>query len=166
VSLLDKQPASRSKKRSPVCITRHALRQVYQGLYADDERRPSLGSEQQLNPEARHTQEQLSSHNLTRSHKKESTQLSKAQACWRKHRYTNWLLFLTSIITVWMAITHFVPSLSFLTFMTGTFGLVASEFHIWKPWQQAQSTQQQAQMMTSSFLASCSLCVMTFAELC
>jgi len=149
-----------------VCITRHALRQVYQGLYADDERRPSLGSEQQLNPEARHTQEQLSSHNLTRSHKKESTQLSKAQACWRKHRYTNWLLFLTSIITVWMAITHFVPSLSFLTFMTGTFGLVASEFHIWKPWQQAQSTQQQAQMMTSSFLASCSLCVMTFAELC
>ncbi len=62
--------------------------------------RPSLGSEQQLDPEARHTHERLSCDNLTLSHKKESTQLSKAQACWHMNRYTNWLLFLTSIITM------------------------------------------------------------------
>ena len=74
---------------------------------------------------------------------------------------------------MWVGITHFVPSsiLSFVTFMTGFYGLAASEFHIrfWNPQQQAQSTQQQAQMMIDNLLASCSLCLTlrdNFAELC
>ena len=68
----------------------HCVRALHAGdaSYERTQCKPSLGSEQQLNPEVHDTQKQLSSHNLTLSHKKESTQLSKAEACWHKHRYT------------------------------------------------------------------------------
>ncbi|KAL0053580.1 hypothetical protein WJX82_007874 [Trebouxia sp. C0006] len=114
--------------------------------------KPSLVSEQQLNPEAHYTQKQLSSHNLTLSHKKESTQFSKAEACWHKHRYTNRLLILTSFITMWVGLTNIVPLsiLQFVTYCTGLCGVMAAE--IFKPRQQALPAQQQAQMMLSNFL--------------
>jgi len=155
VSLLDQQPTPRSKKRSSVCLTRA---QFVRALYAGDERtecKPSLVSEQQLNPEAHYTQKQLSSHNLTLFHKKESTQLSKAEACWHKHRYTNRLLILTSFITMWVGLTNAAPLsiVQFVTYSTGFYGLMASE--IFKPRQRAQPAQQQAQMMLGNFLVSC-----------
>ena len=138
-----------------MCLTRA---QFVTALYAGDERtecKPSLVSEQQLNPEAHYTQKHLSSHNLTLFHKKESTQLSKAEACWHKHRYTNRLLILTSFITMWVGLTNIVPLsiLQFVTYCTGLCGVMAAE--IFKPRQQALPAQQQAQMMLSNFLVSC-----------
>ena len=163
-SELARQTAYIPLEEAFVCV--YYASRVTSSLHAGDERKPSLGSEQQLNTEAHHTQKQLSSHNLALSHKKESTQLSKAQACRHKHRYTNWLLVLTSIITMWVGITNFVSFsiLSLVIYLTGSFGIMASDF--FKPRQLAQPTQQQAQMMIDSFLVSCSLCLTSFALFC
>ena len=141
--------------------------QCVRALHAGDERtqcKPSHGSKQQLNPEAHYTQKQLSSHNLTLFHKKESTQLSKAQACWHKHRYTNRLLILTSFTTICVSTSVPVSILSVVAHVTGAYGLMTSE--MWKLRQQVQPTQQQqAQMMMSRSLASCSHRMTVFALL-
>ncbi len=55
---------------------------------------------------------------------------------------------------MWVGLTNTVHSiLSFVTYVTGYCGLMASE--IFKPRQRAQPAQQQVQMMLSNFLVSC-----------
>jgi len=72
---------------------------------------------------------------------------------------------LTSFITLWVGLTNVVPFsiLGLVTYVTGCYGWMTSE--VWKPQQQAQPTQQQAQMI-GSFLASFSLCMPIYALLC